>query len=153
MKQYFLKLFDYDRYANNVMIGLINQANNPADSVKLMAHLLASKQVWFHRCAGSTGDAPNIWPEGNPDNFAEMVKNTNLLWTELLNNLEDGEFKKQMVYKNSRGDAFSNQLTDILGHVINHGTHHRAQIGQQLKSEGIELPFTDYIIYVRSLNS
>jgi uncharacterized damage-inducible protein DinB len=153
MKTYFLRLFDYDRCANEVMISLINKANNPEASVKLMAHLLASQQVWFYRCAGSTGAAPNIWPEGNPDNFAEVVKNSNLSWVELLNKLENDEFDKQIDYKNSRGDAFSNQLVDILGHVINHSTHHRAQIGQQLKAGGANLPFTDYIIYIRSLNS
>jgi uncharacterized damage-inducible protein DinB len=153
MKTYFLRLFDYDRHANNVMLGLISKANNPEAPVKLMAHLLASQQVWFHRCAGTTGVAPNIWPEPMPDNFRDSINNSNHLWAEFLNTLENDEFEKQIDYKNSRGEAFSNRLVDILGHVINHGTHHRAQIGQQLKIGGTELPFTDYIIYIRNLNS
>jgi uncharacterized damage-inducible protein DinB len=34
--------------------------------------------------------------------------------------------------------------------LINHGTHHRAQIGQLIKFDGLEiLPNTDYIFYLR----
>jgi uncharacterized damage-inducible protein DinB len=67
-----------------------------------------------------------------------------------LDGLQPDDFEKIISYKNSRGDAFENRLSDILAHVINHGTHHRAQIGQQLKSGGLEnLPITDYIFYIR----
>jgi len=60
------------------------------------------------------------------------------------------DFEKNIYYKNLKGIAYKNKLADILAHVINHGTHHRAQAGQQLKFAGFEnLPITDYIFYVR----
>ncbi|MDB5154777.1 MAG: hypothetical protein JWR54_3528, partial [Mucilaginibacter sp.] len=53
-------------------------------------------------------------------------------------------------YKNLKGDDFENKLSDVLAHLINHGTHHRAQVGQHLKLAGVELPNTDYIFYIRN---
>ncbi len=63
---------------------------------------------------------------------------------------EELEFDKIVPYQNSKGVNYTNNLSDIITHVINHGTHHRAQIGQLLKQAGIEkLPMTDYIAFVR----
>jgi uncharacterized damage-inducible protein DinB len=60
------------------------------------------------------------------------------------------------------GDALSN-LTDedlkqvfqanmkvwhVLAHVVNHGTHHRAQIGEMLRNYGLNLVPQDYIFFV-----
>jgi uncharacterized damage-inducible protein DinB len=64
-------------------------------------------------------------------------------------NLNDNDFERLISYKSLRGDAFENKLIDILGHVINHSTHHRAQAGQYLKIAGTDLPITDYIFYLR----
>jgi uncharacterized damage-inducible protein DinB len=64
--------------------------------------------------------------------------------------LDDNAFEEIVYYKNLRGDGYENKLEDILAHLINHGTHHRAQIGQELKLAGVEnLPVTDYIFYIR----
>ena len=51
------------------------------------------------------------------------------------------------------GAPYEDKLLGILSHVINHGTHHRAQMGQQLLFAGAtELPPTDLIFYLRDNN-
>ena len=52
---------------------------------------------------------------------------------------------------NSKGETFSNKIKDILFHIINHSTYHRAQIATDLKQNGIEPINTDYIFYKRKL--
>jgi len=150
MKNYFLKLFDYDQFENQVILKLIFEANQPDTAVQLMAHLLAAQQVWLNRCKGLPAIAVVLWPDWQADMFEKTINDNYDAWKEFLNGLNPEDFEKIISYKNSKGDSFENKLTDILAHVINHGTHHRAQVGQQLKAAGIEsLPYTDYVFYLR----
>ena len=58
-------------------------------------------------------------------------------------------FDKRIIYENSEGRSFSNSLSDILFHIINHSTHHRCQIAMDFRANGIEPPSMDYILYKR----
>jgi uncharacterized damage-inducible protein DinB len=48
-----------------------------------------------------------------------------------------------------KGEKFANTIKDIVVHVINHSTYHRAQIAQLVKQSGGEPAKTDYIVYQR----
>ncbi len=149
MKTHFTRLFEYDNYANQKIFSILKA--NPLDKpVQLMAHLLAAQQIWLSRCNGTAGTNYTIWPKGDINAFGNQTAENHQQWLNYLNTLKDEDFNRQIIYKNSQGDEFKNTLTDILTHVINHGTHHRAQIGQLLKAEGTnELPNTDFIFYLR----
>jgi len=118
--------------------------------------LLAAQQIWFNRVSGLAPAAVELWPAlGKPHNeFNEIIIENNKAWMTYLNTVAEADFESIITYKNSKGEVFHNKLSEIVTHVINHGTHHRAQIGQLLKFAGIEnLPATDYIFYIRNLNS
>ena len=156
MKNYFITLFNYDRWANELMLKSITEAGFPEKPVQLMAHLLAAQQVWLNRCQGFTLAAIELWPalgtahEDLPNRVQDNYKG----WINFLNGLSNDDFEKIIGYKNTKGDSFSDALQNILAHVINHGTHHRAQIGQLLKFAGLEnLPGTDFIAYLRHVKN
>ena len=152
MKALFIRQFNYDHHSNKQIVAAI-QAKPSEKTIQLMAHLLAAQQVWFSRCNNTGNSNYAIWPEGNMDTFDQQTNDNHRQWARLLETLTDADFEKEISYKNSRGEKFTNKLADILTHVINHGTHHRAQIGQLLKSAGAEtLPITDYIFYIREQN-
>lgn len=44
----------------------------------------------------------------------------------------------------------SPKIKDIMFHIVNHSTYHRAQIATELKDHGIEPLKTDYILYKRA---
>ncbi len=72
-------------------------------------------------------------------------------WTALLSTITPADLEQRITYKNSAGTPFADKLIDIITQVTNHGTHHRAQIGQQLKLAGVDkLPITDYIYFIRN---
>jgi len=150
MKNYFLKLFDYDQFANEIILKTIFEAHQPEPAVQVMAHLLAAHQIWFNRCKGLPPANSVLWPDWKADTFEKTMNNNHDAWVEFINGVNPEDFDKIISYKTTRGDSYENKLTDILTHVINHGTHHRAQAGQHLKAAGIEsLPLTDYILYLR----
>jgi len=150
MKAYFTKLFQYDRHANLLILETIKSADNPEKPVQLLAHLLGSQQVWLKRCRKDPGNYGPIWPDWKAEQLDEIIEQNHKDWIAFINSLSDEDFESKLTYQNSKGDTFTDDLTDILAHVINHGTHHRAQAGQQLKFAGVDkLPITDYIFYIR----
>jgi uncharacterized damage-inducible protein DinB len=150
MKTYFIKLFDYDRYANLLIIETIKKTSNPDQAVRLMAHMLAAQQVWLGRCKNESATNYILWPDWKADALEPMINENHQRLINFLEYLSPDDFENNISYRNSKGDGFENKLSDILAHVINHGTHHRAQAGQHLKLAGADLPVTDYIFYLRS---
>lgn len=150
MKNYFLKLIDYDHHTNKTLAKLIVEAGEPEQAVKLMAHMLAAQQVWLNRCKYLPAPGGALWPDWRADTFEQIINDNHARWVDFLSEQSDNDFEKIVYYKNSKGDSFENKLEDVMAHLINHGTHHRAQIGQELKLAGVEkLPVTDYIFYIR----
>jgi len=152
MKTHFLKLFDYDRYANNLIYEVMVKAGSPFKAKQLMAHLLTAQQIWLNRCMDLPPVAKPLWI--SEDKAIELsdqwIGDNHRAWASYLNGLNDSDFEGIIAYKTLSGVSYSNLLRDICTHVINHGTHHRAQIGQCLKAEGVEnLPLTDFIAFVR----
>ena len=150
MKSYFLKLINYDQFANKAILKAIIDGGEPEQAVKLMAHLLAAQQVWLNRCKGLPATGVVLWPDWKADSFERLIEENHAAWVDFIERLEPEDFKKIIYYKSTKGDSYESLPEDILAHVINHGTHHRAQAGQQLKLDGDEkLPLTDYIFYIR----
>jgi uncharacterized damage-inducible protein DinB len=150
MKEYFIRLFNYDAHTNLLVTEMIIKAGNPEKPVQLMAHLLAAQQVWLTRCKSEPFTGV-LWPDWKADTFVKTIEENSKGWIDFLNSLTPADFDKPISYKNTKGEEFENKLSDILAHAINHGTHHRAQVGQYLKSGGVDLPYTDYIFYIRQM--
>ena len=72
-------------------------------------------------------------------------------WVNLLESYVDKDLDKRIEYANTKGEKYVNTLRDIIIHVINHSTYHRAQIAQRVKALGGKPAVTDYIVYQREL--
>ncbi|RYE14391.1 MAG: damage-inducible protein DinB, partial [Sphingobacteriales bacterium] len=55
-------------------------------------------------------------------------------------------------YTNTQGKTYTNTVLQILTHVVNHATYHRAQIATDMRQHSLEPLMTDYIAYARELN-
>ncbi|WP_154402353.1 DinB family protein [Mucilaginibacter endophyticus] len=155
MKTYFLKMFGYNLFASNLIIQAMETAGSPDMTLKLMGHLLAAEQAWLERCKLVPPSMPNSWPENvTIEQCKKQVSERYEAWVTFLNEINEDDLNKIIPYHSFTGDYFENQVGDIVTQVLNHGTHTRAQIGQQLKLAGVKtLPVTDYSYYLRVLNS
>lgn len=150
MKDFLIRLFGYDKHCNLLLAETIAGAGNPEKPVQLMAHILAAQQIWLARCLGAAPASAAIWPEWEPDIFEPLINDCHREWIDFLQRKTDADFNSYITYNDLKGNPHKTRLSDIFGQVLNHGTHHRGQIGQLLKFEGMEtLPPTDYIIYAR----
>ena len=112
--------------------------------------MLAAQQTWLNRCKDQPVSGYVLWPDWQTDTFEQLINSNHQEWINFLEYLSPDDFENSVSYKNTKGDAFESKLSDILTQVINHGTHHRAQIGMHLKLAGADLPLTDYIFYLRT---
>src|SRR5205823_14524444 len=102
------------------------ESGEPAKPVQLMAHLLAAQQIWLKRCQKLPSPGGALWPDRKAVTFHKLITNNHQSWINFLNQLNEADFESSITYQNSKGETFTNTLSDIMTHVINHGTHHRA---------------------------
>ncbi len=137
-------LFLYDVWANRQMIACIASG----DPLRLMAHILASERLWWARIQGQA-EGLTPWPDLSLEECRELAETMSTIWSNYLGTASEGTLPKKVSYTNSQGTQFHTGIGDILMHVANHSTYHRAQIARALRQEGIAPPRTDYIAYVR----
>jgi uncharacterized damage-inducible protein DinB len=149
MKTYFKQLFEYDKWASHSLLATFERQFPQNERIyELMSHLLSAQRNWLDRCLGVPQTAI-LWGSRLPDEMKEDLENYHLAWADLIDQMKEGDFDNSITYTNSKGDTFTNTITDIIAHVINHGTHHRGEIMILMKEEGFVLPNIDYITYLR----
>ncbi|MBC7399911.1 MAG: DinB family protein [Mucilaginibacter sp.] len=152
MKDHFIKLFNYDKYTNQKIAETIVATNGPEKPLGLMAHLLTAEKVWLRRINGEYKISVVLWPTWPADELELIINETHASWIDYLNTLTDADLQKLITYQNFQGHEYTMRVVDIITHVINHGTHTRAQVGVHLRLAGAEqLPVTDFAYYITNI--
>ncbi|MET1078665.1 MAG: DinB family protein [Pseudomonas sp.] len=113
-------------------------------------HLAVADRIWLARVRGEPAPFTRLDAEvatdlaGVRDFIAEGIAG----WQAWLQARDDHGLSQVLTYRNSRGDAFSRVLADVLLHLVNHGSHHRGQISAALTSLGQPAPVLDYIYFL-----
>lgn len=147
-KSELITLYDYNYWANQKILHAASQANQTEltqsttlswkNIFETLVHTLAAEWIWRMRC--EEGISPQILLNpGDFDNLAALWSR----WREeeagmraYLDSLPEGDIEQTIRYQNTRGDAFENPLWQILLHVVNHGTQHRAEVAHFLTELG-----------------
>ncbi|MFD2146929.1 DinB family protein [Mucilaginibacter antarcticus] len=155
MRDYFKPLFEYNRYVNTQIAQSIISSSQPQKALDLMGHLLTAEQVWIRRLKGEHKIDIVLWPKWPATIFVELIDGNHKLWTDYLDTITDDYIKNQYInYQNFQGKEFTMRVSDVITHVINHGTHTRAQIGVHLRHNGVEgLPITDFSYYKTTITA
>jgi len=143
------QLFLYNEWANKTLItSLKRQAEAiPPVCLNLLSHIVNAQMIWSGRINGEkasvgvwelhTLEACEAYHDQSSAILQQKIKSTDSPNPTIVN------------YTNTKNESFSNALQDILLHVFNHGTYHRAQIATELKKNGISPVNTDYITFAR----
>lgn len=113
-----------------------------------LAHIMLAEWIWLERWQGRS---PAFPPSDFPD-FASLRARWGAIETDLstfVQKLSAADLDRVVEYKNSKGNAFSNPLRQMLQHVVNHGTYHRGQITTMLRQLGATPLTTDLIAFYR----
>jgi uncharacterized damage-inducible protein DinB len=144
---FFKDAFEYNYHFNQELIQLFenNKPIIPEKSIQLLNHFINAQEIWNERILNEKVSI-GVWDIRPLQNLIKINQSNYNSSLSILNTIE---LSKNIEYKNSKGDVFSNSVQDVIFHVINHSTYHRAQIASDLKANGIEPINTDYIFYKR----
>lgn len=148
MVSFFTELFNYNHHINQKLIELMDLHYQQLSerSLQLMNHIINAHQIWNARI--ESGTEHNVWQMNNWQRLL-MLDKENV--EKSLRILQGNDLQTVMNYKNTNGQPFANTINDILFHVVNHSTYHRAQIAADLKQHNITPLVSDYIFYKRAL--
>lgn len=149
-REHFIHLFKYNDWATrevaNSMEGL--EDRDPR-LIELLSHIVAAQKLWLIRVLGREVHI-SPWEKYTIEECVTHSTTVTAEWINLLESLEENELDKRIEYINTKGDKFVNTIKDIIIHIINHSTYHRAQIAQKVKSLKETPAATDYIVYQRT---
>lgn len=148
MKKYFLKLYNYNYWSNQRVLGAIQKQNvNDAKVLQLMGHVLAAQYLWLHRIKGLPAPDVKLWGEYALERLLEMAEDVGKQWLEFVETTEN--FDRELTYHNYTNDPYTNNVENIMIHLVNHSSYHRGQVAMLLRQKGFEPINTDFITYDR----
>jgi uncharacterized damage-inducible protein DinB len=150
MKEVFEDLYNYNYHTNHSFIDALRKSENEK-GLQLLGHLLNAHEIWLARIRKKT-PAFEVWAT-HPINACDALNLSNFHQSQqLIKDLGTADYDTIVHYQTSKGDKYQNTIRDILLHIINHSTHHRAQIAFILRQQGNPPPISDYIFYKRDSN-
>lgn len=119
-------------------------------AVRLYAHLAAAEHVWLARLEGRTPAQP-VWPALALEEAASLAGESGAALRAFVGGLDEAGLAREVVYRNSAGQEFTNRVGDVLLQVALHGSYHRGQLATLARQGGGTPAATDYIVYVRGV--
>ncbi len=153
------ELYDYNDWANGRVLRLCDGLSDELlDAPREMGfgslratlfHILAAERVWLDRWIGRPRKALETDPDGmSVEQLATALREVSRERAALIEREEATRFERTVNYADSRGTPFAHRIGDLLLHVANHGTYHRAQALHFLKQHGRTAPAgLDYLFY------
>jgi uncharacterized damage-inducible protein DinB len=149
LTDYFRRQFAYDEWANREVLAVL-RANSDASMrpLQLMAHILSAERLWLERLRQQRQSLP-VWPEFNLEQGEAQAAELGRLWQDYLDEMLPDHLSRAIPYKNSKGEAWTSTVGDVLTHVLMHSAYHRGQVASHMRASGQTPAYTDFIHAVR----
>jgi uncharacterized damage-inducible protein DinB len=144
---YLRRQFSYNDWANREVLGQMKAQGADARTLQLMGHILSAECLWFERMKQQPQSLP-VWPDLDLQQCEARAAEMGQQWSEFLDQY-NGDFSQTVSYKNTKGEAWSSTMIDILTHVVVHSAYHRGQIASHVREAGQTPAYTDFIHGVR----
>lgn len=149
LTKHFRQQLEYDAWANREVATVLKGASpRPAESVRLLAHVIAAQHLWHARLTGTRSPFA-VWPELSLGQCEEEIGEVHGKYLNYFQSELPAAFDRTATYKNSKGESWSSRIDDILTHVFMHSAYHRGQIALQMRQAGHTPAYTDFIHGVR----
>jgi uncharacterized damage-inducible protein DinB len=147
---YVRKLFAYDDWANREAFNSLKAAAKPpARSLQLMGHIIGVEWLWYSRLLLRKEKVMAVWPELSLELSEKQLALLANTWRDYLASLTSEKLAEAVDYVNSKGESWKSTVGDILMHVVLHSGYHRGQIAADLRANGHQPAYTDFIEGIR----
>lgn len=164
LKSHIDKLADYNHWANSL---LLDTCRSQGDEVfekealssfksigKTFLHIWDAQVIWLARIKGySPTEFPSSQYNQAFQHIAHFFEEQNMLFANSVKLLEEPTLYTLCRYNDTKGNAHTQTISEIILHCINHSTYHRGQIVTMLRQHGANnIPSTDIISYYHLYN-
>ena len=114
-----------------------------------LVHVMAADRIWLRRVQGAE-TAPFV--EESDYSLDALLERWPAVWSgwqQAMDSESIPDGGRTVEFKDTKGRAGSNVLSDIVLHVVNHGTHHRGQVAGFMRAMGHKPPATDLMVMLR----
>jgi len=159
-----VNLFDYDRWATARQLEVISKLKEE-EYVKdfgsshgglrgTLVHIYAAQWIWYRRWKGESpsalmtaSDVPTL--TALKDRWTALQREIH----EFLVALTAEQLTERLSFRDTKGNPYSQPLSQLIRHVINHSTYHRGQITTMLRQLGVTpASSVDLITYYREVD-
>ena len=111
-----------------------------------VSHIVGAQMLWLARFNSSAGDSP---PQIDGDLAAirRLSADVHTGLRDLLAFMGEDDLSRVLSYVDTQGNAQQHELGPALLHLVNHGTHHRAETALLLTSLGHAPRQLDYLFF------
>jgi uncharacterized damage-inducible protein DinB len=157
LTEYFTTLARYNVWATGRLLDAVSAV--PEDDYRrdvglffksihgTLNHLLVADNIWFPRFAEGRSPRMALNAELEPDRaqLAARLRADATRWAPLIGTFAAPQWQGMLSYVTTQGVPTSLPFTPTLGHVFNHGTHHRGQVTAALTALGQPAPVIDLV--------
>ena len=148
-KDNFIHLFKYNDWATRASANSLKGIEKKDERLEaLLSHIVSAQKLWLNRIL-KREIIIKPWDKLPVQECISQSTSVTADWVNLLESYNDKDLDKRIEYANAKGEKYVNTIRDIVMQVINHSTHHRAQIAQKVQALGGKPAVTDYIVYQR----
>jgi len=160
MQKFLIEFTTYNQLAN-ARVGAVLQKLTPEqwnldqkssyNTIRKTAeHIADCEYNWLKRIRGNSTWEFKAKTYEASNELMEFWLHQSQAFIKLAEQSDDKKLTEIMLYKNIKGDSFSNELYKTIAHVMNHSTYHRGQLITMLRGAGVtEIPNTDLIAFYR----
>ena len=152
-------LYEYNEWADNHVLKAAAQLTSEEfsrqqgasfDSVEgNLAHIVGAQRIWLDRWnAGS--NAWSVLDYQSLKGYGDILQEFQTVHMDLRGfvfGLPKGRLSEILRYTDSRGNRHERVLWQLMIHVVNHGTHHRAETAMALAALGQPMRELDYSFF------
>lgn len=160
-RSYFIELAQYNIWANNIVIGWLQQISEEQWNKEITSsfnsiaqtcvHIAGAERIWLERWQHISNPV-FLFNEfkGNKNDLIQIWEKVSVQIRQFMENMKDEELFKSFSFVRLNGEANEMQYWQSFAHVINHSTYHRGQLVTMLRQAGFtNIAATDLLIYYR----
>lgn len=136
MNDYLIKSFTYSHWATEQILNSIEESGIlDAYIFKMLSHNLNAQFMRFALLKGETTRF-TIWDVHALSDLKKHNDQSFEIASNFIKIASLSDFQNNVEGKTLSGDSFTMTVSDILMHLINHGSHHRGQIASKIRELG-----------------
>jgi uncharacterized damage-inducible protein DinB len=150
MSESLQRRYRYNAWANETLAGALAHGEPPEKAVHAYGHVQEAEITWARRILGR--ENPNVPLWGNPslEQAAEWHVEASQAFAMILAGIADESIGTTFSYSNSKGTFFTNNVEEVLEHVLLHSAQYRGESAAFAIAAGLEVPDLDFIAWLRA---